>query len=108
MRCIHIGLLCIQENVADRPNMASVVLMTNTNSIALIAPTQPASFMGNNVLSVTSLQQDIGSNITANKVSITEDTGVLPTHQPTNPSKPIQFNPTQHLKLVFLGWAGLS
>ena len=72
MRCIHIGLLCIQENVADRPNMASVVLMINSNSIALTTPTQPASFMRSNVLLATSLQQDIGSNITANKVSITE------------------------------------
>ncbi|XWS15625.1 hypothetical protein CRYUN_Cryun34aG0017500 [Craigia yunnanensis] len=27
MRCIHIALLCVQENVAARPTMASVVLM---------------------------------------------------------------------------------
>ena len=82
MRCIHIGLLCVQENVADRPNMASVVLMINSNlelriminsnSIALTVPTQPARFMVSNVLSPTSLQQDFGSNITVNKVSITE------------------------------------
>ncbi|KAK7850907.1 cysteine-rich receptor-like protein kinase 26 [Quercus suber] len=62
MRFIHIGLLCVQENVADRPNMASVVLMINSNSIAITTPTQPASFMRSNVLPATSLQQDIGSN----------------------------------------------
>ena len=26
MRCIHIGLLCVQEDPADRPTMATIVL----------------------------------------------------------------------------------
>lgn len=72
LRCIHIGLLCVQENVDDRPNMASVGLMMNSNSIALPLPTQPASFMRTNVIPATLLQQDNGSNITNNMVSITE------------------------------------
>jgi hypothetical protein len=38
MRCIHIGLLCVQENVADRPTMASEVLMLNSYSITLPIP----------------------------------------------------------------------
>ncbi|XP_042945397.1 cysteine-rich receptor-like protein kinase 26 [Carya illinoinensis] len=45
MRCIHIGLLCVQENVADRPTMASIVLMLNSYSITLPVPSQPAFFM---------------------------------------------------------------
>ena len=52
--------------------MALVVLMINSNLMALTVPTQPASFMVSNVLSPTSLQQDTGSNITVNNVSITE------------------------------------
>ena len=72
LRCIHIGLLCVQENVDDRPNMASVGPMMNSNSIALPLPTQPASFMQTNVIPATLLQQDNGSNITNKKVSITE------------------------------------
>ena len=51
--------------------MALVVLMTNSNSIALTVPTQLAISMGSNVLSATSLQQDISSNITVDKVLIT-------------------------------------
>ncbi|BBN69723.1 cysteine-rich RECEPTOR-like protein kinase 26, partial [Prunus dulcis] len=31
MRCIHIALLCVQENVASRPSMASVVSMLNSH-----------------------------------------------------------------------------
>ncbi|KAK0579238.1 hypothetical protein LWI29_023269 [Acer saccharum] len=45
MRCIHIGLLCVQENVVNRPTMASVVLMLNSYSISLPLPTKPAFFM---------------------------------------------------------------
>ncbi|KAJ4982216.1 hypothetical protein NE237_033053 [Protea cynaroides] len=41
MRCIHIGLLCVQENVADRPTMASVDLMFNSSSITLSIPSAP-------------------------------------------------------------------
>ncbi|XP_021801241.1 putative receptor-like protein kinase At4g00960 [Prunus avium] len=40
MRCIHIGLLCVQENVADRPTMASVILMMNSYSSTLPVPSQ--------------------------------------------------------------------
>ncbi|XP_027364925.1 putative receptor-like protein kinase At4g00960 isoform X1 [Abrus precatorius] len=42
MRCIHIGLLCVQENVAARPTMASVALMLNSNSLTLPVPSEPA------------------------------------------------------------------
>ncbi|XP_039020161.1 putative receptor-like protein kinase At4g00960 [Hibiscus syriacus] len=45
MRCIHIGLLCVQENVADRPTMATVILMLDSFSVTLPMPSQPAFFM---------------------------------------------------------------
>ncbi|XP_024963298.1 uncharacterized protein LOC112503500 [Cynara cardunculus var. scolymus] len=45
IRCIHIGLLCVQEDVTERPTMASVVLMLNSLSITLKVPSQPAFFM---------------------------------------------------------------
>ncbi|KAM4110611.1 hypothetical protein ACJW30_05G004900 [Castanea mollissima] len=72
MRCIHIGLLCVQQNVTDRPNMTSVLLMLNSNSVALPAPTQPASFLQSNLPSAESLQEGINSNVTKYEVSITE------------------------------------
>ncbi|QCE08404.1 serine/threonine-protein kinase PBS1 [Vigna unguiculata] len=52
VRCIHIGLLCVQEKAADRPTMASVVLMLDSHSFALPVPLQPAYFMKNSCLSV--------------------------------------------------------
>lgn len=43
--CIHIGLLCVQEDPADRPTMQSVVLMLNSYSVTLPLPEQPAFFL---------------------------------------------------------------
>ncbi|KAK7269960.1 hypothetical protein RIF29_22783 [Crotalaria pallida] len=45
MRCIHIGLLCVQENVAARPTMGTVVLMLNSYSVTLAVPSEPAFFV---------------------------------------------------------------
>ncbi|OVA07383.1 hypothetical protein BVC80_5385g2 [Macleaya cordata] len=50
MRSIHIGVLCIQENVEDRPTMSSVVLMLNNHSLTaystIQSPSQPVFFAG--------------------------------------------------------------
>ncbi|CAK8573788.1 unnamed protein product [Lathyrus sativus] len=46
VRCIHIGLLCIQEDAADRPTMAAVALMLNSHSLSLALPLKPAYFYG--------------------------------------------------------------
>ncbi|XP_024983640.1 putative receptor-like protein kinase At4g00960 [Cynara cardunculus var. scolymus] len=45
MRTLHIGLLCVQNNVVDRPTMGSVVLMLNSFSLTLRLPSEPAFFM---------------------------------------------------------------
>ncbi|OAY74209.1 Cysteine-rich receptor-like protein kinase 28, partial [Ananas comosus] len=42
LRCIHIALLCVQEDPSDRPKMESVVLMLNSLSITLPALSTPA------------------------------------------------------------------
>ncbi|KAM5564604.1 putative receptor-like protein kinase [Rosa sericea] len=47
MRCIHIGLLCVQQSIADRPTMALVIQMLTSNSVDLPVPSQPAFFMYN-------------------------------------------------------------
>ncbi|KAI8537773.1 hypothetical protein RHMOL_Rhmol09G0050600 [Rhododendron molle] len=45
MRYIHIGLLCVQENVARRPTMGSVVVMLSSSSITLSVPSEPGFFL---------------------------------------------------------------
>ncbi|KAM3351917.1 hypothetical protein ACQJBY_023659 [Aegilops geniculata] len=41
LRCIHVGLLCVQENAADRPSMAEVISMITNENATLPAPKQP-------------------------------------------------------------------
>ncbi|XP_019086461.1 PREDICTED: cysteine-rich receptor-like protein kinase 19 isoform X1 [Camelina sativa] len=43
-RCIHIALLCVQEDVEDRPTMSTIVQMLTTSSIALAVPRPPGFF----------------------------------------------------------------
>ncbi|XP_078150663.1 G-type lectin S-receptor-like serine/threonine-protein kinase At4g03230 isoform X2 [Carex rostrata] len=43
-RCIHVGLLCVQENPTDRPIMSDVIVFLTTESIILPEPKQPAYF----------------------------------------------------------------
>ncbi|XWS40612.1 hypothetical protein CRYUN_Cryun17cG0010700 [Craigia yunnanensis] len=42
MRCIHLGLLCVQANDASRPTVTSVVLMLSSYSMSLPLPSRPA------------------------------------------------------------------
>nr|XP_034906391.1 G-type lectin S-receptor-like serine/threonine-protein kinase RKS1 [Populus alba] len=44
LRCIQIGLLCVQESAMDRPSMSNVVFMLS-NDTTLPSPKQPAFIM---------------------------------------------------------------
>ncbi|KAJ9566435.1 hypothetical protein OSB04_002401 [Centaurea solstitialis] len=45
IRCINIGLLCVQEESDARPSMGSVLNMLNNNSITLPTPNKPPYFL---------------------------------------------------------------
>ncbi|CAN0852604.1 G-type lectin S-receptor-like serine/threonine-protein kinase RKS1 [Linum grandiflorum] len=42
LRCIQIGLVCVEENAEDRPDMLAVVLMLNSANMPVSAPQKPA------------------------------------------------------------------
>ncbi|KAK6264900.1 hypothetical protein SCA6_020334 [Theobroma cacao] len=46
LKCIHIGLLCVQEDPAVRPSMTSVIVILESETIRLPRPTVPAFFVG--------------------------------------------------------------
>lgn len=49
MRCIHVSLLCLENNAADRPNMSDVVsMLTYEHHKHLPSPKNPRFFIGNN------------------------------------------------------------
>uniref|UniRef100_M4DAL4 Cysteine-rich receptor-like protein kinase 29 n=1 Tax=Brassica campestris TaxID=3711 RepID=M4DAL4_BRACM len=73
LRCIHIGLLCVQESAASRPTMASVALMLNSNSFTLPTPSRPAfvleSVIPSNVSSSTEGLQMSSNDVTVSELS---------------------------------------
>ncbi|RHN53263.1 putative protein kinase RLK-Pelle-DLSV family [Medicago truncatula] len=46
LRCIHIGLLCVQEDPQHRPTMSNVVVLLGSESMVLPQPRQPAFSSG--------------------------------------------------------------
>ncbi|XP_016648537.1 PREDICTED: cysteine-rich receptor-like protein kinase 10 [Prunus mume] len=79
MRCIHIGLLCVQENAADRPTMASIIVMLNSYSLVLPVPSPPSFVMHSNTEFKTPLwaldsNSDDQSQSNSTKVSVNETT----------------------------------
>ncbi|KAG8080252.1 hypothetical protein GUJ93_ZPchr0007g5842 [Zizania palustris] len=47
LRCINVGLLCVQGNPTDRPLMSAVVLMLGSETVELQAPSKPTFFSRN-------------------------------------------------------------
>ncbi|KAB1206361.1 G-type lectin S-receptor-like serine/threonine-protein kinase RKS1 [Morella rubra] len=46
LRCIHIALLCVEEDAGDRPTTMAVLLMLSSEATALPSPKQPAFIFG--------------------------------------------------------------
>jgi hypothetical protein len=71
LRCIHVGLLCVQGNPADRPVMSSVVMMLGSEAVSLNTPSKPAFYARNNTcadsvvtsMSTISVQDGPGESI---------------------------------------------
>ncbi|KAJ0233428.1 Protein kinase domain-containing protein [Hirschfeldia incana] len=45
LRCIHIGLLCVQEDHIERPTMRTILMMLTSNTVTLPVPRQPGFFV---------------------------------------------------------------
>ncbi|GAU18235.1 hypothetical protein TSUD_175760 [Trifolium subterraneum] len=71
LRCIHIGLLCVQESAADRPTMAAVVSMLNSEIRDIPPARQPAFLLMQNMMNTVSSEEriELYSN---NNLSITD------------------------------------
>ncbi|KAK7338984.1 hypothetical protein VNO77_19619 [Canavalia gladiata] len=73
-RCIHIGLLCVQEFATDRPTMATVISMLNSEIVDLPPPRKPAFVLRQNMLSTMSFEK--GNDLySLNSVSISDIEG---------------------------------
>ncbi|KAL9686753.1 hypothetical protein QQ045_031146 [Rhodiola kirilowii] len=57
-RCIHIGLLCVQDNETKRPTMSSVILMLTSISHSIPLPSEPAYFIHRSEASETPISEN--------------------------------------------------
>ncbi|XP_071725860.1 G-type lectin S-receptor-like serine/threonine-protein kinase At4g27290 [Rutidosis leptorrhynchoides] len=70
IRSVAVGLLCVQKNAEDRPNMSSVVRMLDGEG-ALPTPKQPAFFIGTDLLDADFSSTDSNQAGSINGLSIT-------------------------------------
>ncbi|KAL2928260.1 Receptor-like serine/threonine-protein kinase SD1-8, partial [Bienertia sinuspersici] len=71
LRCLQVGLLCVQERAEDRPTMASVVLMLSSESASLPQPKLPGFCMGWNPNETDSSSSKQDESFTVNQVTVT-------------------------------------
>nr|ADQ37372.1 unknown [Arabidopsis lyrata] len=72
LRCIQIGLLCVQERAEDRPIMSAVVLMLGSETTAIPQPKPPGYCVGRSLLdsdSSSSKQRD-DESCTVNQITL--------------------------------------
>ncbi|KAK7322547.1 hypothetical protein VNO77_25932 [Canavalia gladiata] len=71
LKCIHIGLLCVQEDAADRPTMSSVVHMLASDTVSLPRPTRPAFSVGR-VVTEQESSSNTSMHYSVNDVTVSE------------------------------------
>lgn len=78
LRCIHVGLLCVEHNVADRPTMSDEISMLTNASVPLPKPTLPA-FCTDRYLNTASTDGEgpeiMSLNLSINSMSISDFSG---------------------------------
>ncbi|XP_060214662.1 G-type lectin S-receptor-like serine/threonine-protein kinase At4g27290 isoform X2 [Lycium barbarum] len=77
IKCLNIGLLCVQEDPKDRPNTSNIVMMLGSeNIVSLPSPNQPSfmtrKYANNNPSSSSAAKSDIVSN---NELTVTIEIG---------------------------------
>jgi hypothetical protein len=66
--CIHVALLCVQENPDNRPQMSSVVFVLENGSIALSSFDSPTDFARHNT-QMEKFKDDIQHSVNSFTVS---------------------------------------
>jgi len=67
VRCIHVGLLCVQEDPEDRPTMSEVVTLLGGQKGTPPEPKKPAFWVGR---AAQELDQSLAPNLSANDITV--------------------------------------
>ena len=68
VKCLNIGLLCVQANPSDRPTMSIVIKMLDGETANLPTPKRPAFFIGRDQSSSTSSNKPKSINEVTNSL----------------------------------------
>ncbi|KAI4323649.1 hypothetical protein L6164_023237 [Bauhinia variegata] len=71
VKCINIGLLCVQEDAADRPSMPNIALMLSIDKVNLPNPKKPAFSVHREVVQQEQLVETF-RHCSANEVTISD------------------------------------
>ncbi|XP_044498773.1 cysteine-rich receptor-like protein kinase 10 isoform X2 [Mangifera indica] len=73
LRCLQIGLLCVQENPVDRPSMLNISTMLKNENIDMMIPKKPAFWKQDQPnKSIVQLEGFSGSTSSINNVSMSD------------------------------------
>ena len=68
VKCLNIGLLCVQSNPSDRPTMSIVIKMLDGETVNLPTPKRPAFVIGRDQSSSTSSNKPESINEVTNSL----------------------------------------
>ncbi|XP_042520167.1 G-type lectin S-receptor-like serine/threonine-protein kinase At4g27290 isoform X2 [Macadamia integrifolia] len=71
LRCIHVGLLCVQQQMENRPTMSSVVFMLGSENAVLPQPQQPGFFSEKYSTKASSSSSSMQHSSSTNCVTVT-------------------------------------
>ena len=70
-RCLHIALLCVQENPMDRPSMLDVFSMLKTETLDMMIPQKP-TFLKQNKSAGINLEGHSVSTSSINDITVSD------------------------------------
>ncbi|XP_044461070.1 receptor-like serine/threonine-protein kinase SD1-8 [Mangifera indica] len=71
LRCVQVGLLCVQENAEERPEMSTVILMLGSETATIHQPKTPGFCLERNPPKTDSSSGKHDESCTVNQVTIT-------------------------------------
>ncbi|XP_044495490.1 receptor-like serine/threonine-protein kinase SD1-8 [Mangifera indica] len=71
LRCMQVGLLCVQENAEERPKMSAVLLMLGSETATMPQPKIPGFCLGRNPPETDSSSSKHDESCTVNQVTVT-------------------------------------
>lgn len=74
LRCIQVGLLCVEESINDRPNVLTILSMLNSEIVDLPLPKQP-SFIARADQSDSRISQQCVNKCSTNGLTVTSIIG---------------------------------